>query len=134
KAFGLGAMHSMELSNDFVDMSASRASLLLRLGSSEDMESLTALMQKHCANFIHLGRPGADWPEYITSASHAKFDMADHAPAHRATMSFEVPHHGDYDPRRKRRKAWNDYNRMGWGLGRPDILAEIEFLLEGFGP
>jgi len=134
KALGLGAMHSMELSNVFGDMSASRASLLLRLGSSEDMESLTALMQKHWANFIHFGRPGDDWPEYITSASQAKFDMADNAPAHRATMTFDVPHHVDYDPRRKRRQAWNDYNMLEWGLGRPDILAEIEFLLEGFGP
>lgn len=134
RALGLGAMHSMELSNVFGDVNASRASLLLRMGSAEEMDELTALMQRHWANFIHFGRPCNDWPQYTTSASQAKSENPGIAPAHRATMMFDVPHHLDFDPRRERRKAWNDYNMLEWGLGRPDILAEIEFLLEGFRP
>lgn len=134
RALGLGAMHSMELSNVFGDMNASRASLLLRMGSAEEMDELTALMQRHWANFIHFGRPGNDWPQYTTSASQAKSESPGVAPAHRATMTFDVPHRLDFDPRRERRKAWNDYNMLEWGLGRSDILAEIEFLLEGFRP
>lgn len=147
RALGLGAMHSMELSNVFGDLSASRASLLLKMGSSEEMEELTVVMQRHWANFIHFGRPGDDWPIYTTSASDAKEnkhpapDAERHGlalqgkpPVRRATMVFDVPHTVVYDPRRERRKAWNDYNMLEWGLGRPDILAEIEFLIEGLSP
>ena len=134
RALGLGAMHSMELTNVFGDMTASRASLLLRMGSAEEMDELTELMQRHWASFIHGGRPGDEWPQYTTSASQAKFDVLEEAPARRATMMFDIPHHLEFDPRRERRKAWNDYNMLEWGLGRPDILAEIEFLLEGFRP
>ena len=147
RALGLGAMHSMELSNVFGDLSASRASLLLKMGSSEEMEELTVVMQRHWANFIHFGRPGDDWPIYTTSASDAKEnkhpapDAERHGlalqgkpPVHRATMVFDVPHTVVYDPRGERRKAWNDYNMLEWGLGRPDILAEIEFLIEGLSP
>src|SRR5699024_1150701 len=42
RALGLGAMHSMELSNVFGDMNASRASLLLRMASAEGMDEATA--------------------------------------------------------------------------------------------
>ena len=149
KALGLGAMHSMELSNVFGDMSASRASLLLRIGSGDEMANLTALMQSHWANFIHFGRPGDDWPIYTTTASEVKHrktqpkpatpaDMPkrerEKPPVHRATMVFDAPPSVVFDPRRERRKAWNDYNMLEWGAGRADILAEIEFLLESFGP
>lgn len=135
KALGLGAMHSMELSNVFGDLSASRASLLLRMGSTDEMEELTEVMQSHWANFIHFGRPGEDWPTYITSASEAKNNARYSEPSsHRATMVFDIPHGVVFDPRRERRKAWNDYNMLEWGRGRPDILAEIEFLIEGLSP
>ncbi|MDY3126622.1 MAG: carboxylesterase/lipase family protein [Corynebacterium sp.] len=122
KRLGLGAMHSMELSNIFGDSSASRASLLLRTGDSSEMQALTVAMQRHWAHFIHYGSPEPDWPEYTTSPN---------ARRKRETLIFDAPTYIVADPKAVKRCAWENYEMEEWGTGRPDILERIGFLLEG---
>lgn len=116
RKFGFGAMHSTELTPIFGDMTASRMSSLNSLGGREDLFELREEMQAHWSEFIHTGAPGLDWPRY-TSPS-------DTMPG-RATLIFDSTSHVVYDPRGYRRRAWEGYNMLEWGAGRPELLAEL---------
>ena len=118
KFLGLGAMHSMELSNIFGDPQASRASFLTRVGSAQNMDLLTQAMQRYWGDFIHGGDPGSDWPRYL-------------AEGERATMVFDVEPYVENAPQERRRQAWEEYNMLEWGSGRRDLLAMFGLVVEG---
>lgn len=121
RMLGLGAMHSMELSNIFGDPQASRASFLTRMGNSADMQELTDVMQYQWASFIHDGDPGRGWPRY-------RLEEYRYPP--RATRIFDAPPRIECDPNPQRRRAWDDYNMVEWGSGRPDLLEALGFITE----
>lgn len=112
RALRLGAMHSMELTNIFGDPTASRAAALLRLGSAEDMDSLTESMQATWARFIHHGDPGEDWQDYGNG---------------RATKIWDWPPRMEADPNRHKREAWENYHMLEWGAGRPELMKLLGF-------
>lgn len=111
---GLGAMHSMELSNIFGDPGASRVSFLTTMGKSSDMEEVTENMQAQWSAFINDGAPREDWPRY-------------RAPQ-RETMIFDVQPHIEEAPMETRRQAWESYDMLEWGTGRPEILKLLGFM------
>ena len=114
---GLGAMHSMELSNIFGDPGASRVSFLTTMGSSAAMEEVTQSMQAQWASFIRTGAALEEWPRY-------------RAPE-RSTMVFDVEPQVVNAPMEKRRQAWQDYDMLEWGTGRPEILQRLGFASDG---
>nr|WP_286979817.1 carboxylesterase/lipase family protein [Corynebacterium sp. UBA5992] len=118
KFLGLGAMHSMELSNVFGDPQASRASFLTRVGSAQEMDHLTGSMQRLWAKFIHEGAPGQDWPSYQAAGG-------------RETMIFDAEPYLEAAPQERRRQAWEEYDMLEWGSGRRDLLATFGLLVEG---
>lgn len=111
KWLGLGAMHSMELSNIFGDPGASRVSALTRMGDSALMDDMTQLMQSQWSSFIHTGRPNEDWPRY--------------EPSQRKTMIFDSEPQVVVAPFERRRQAWQNYHMLEWGSGRPELLAAL---------
>ena len=113
---GLGAMHSMELSNIFGDPGASRVSALTRMGDSSLMDDMTELMQSQWASFIHTGKPNEDWPVY--------------ASPQRNTMIFDSEPRVVEAPFERRRQAWENYNMLEWGSGRPELLSALGFITE----
>ena len=118
---GLGAVHSLELNNIFGDPQASRMSFLTRLGDNEQMDSLTAAMQQQWGHFIHQGELDGDWPRYDTSAD-CPVDQQ------RATKIWDVPQRIEYDPKQDKRKAWDAYRMLEWGLGRPELWKQLGML------
>lgn len=112
---GLGAMHSMELSNIFGDPGASRVSFLNTIAKPSEMENVTGAMQTQWGEFIRGGAPREDWPQY-------------RAPQ-RSTMVFDVEPRVEEAPMEGRRQAWEAYDMLEWGTGRPEILKELGFLL-----
>lgn len=116
---GLGAMHSLELSNIFGDASASRLKMLTTMGNSSDMENLTVTMQQHWAAFMHEGRPLDSWPLY--DAAHD-----------RKTLIFDVEPHVVEDPYAERREAWADYDMREWGNGSTDLLDRLGYAALSF--
>ncbi|MDO5032009.1 carboxylesterase/lipase family protein [Corynebacterium sp.] len=108
---GLGAMHSMELSNVFGDPRASRVQFLTSFGDPEHMEAVTESMQQQWASFIHTGKPLETWPRY-------------RAPK-RETLIFDVEQSIEMDPGRERREAWERYDMLEWGSGRPEVVAAL---------
>ncbi|HAT1170236.1 carboxylesterase/lipase family protein [Corynebacterium striatum] len=110
---GLGAMHSMELSNIFGDPGASRVSALTRMGDSSLMDEMTKLMQSQWSSFIHTGKPNEDWPVY--------------ASPQRNTMIFDSEPRVVQAPFERRRQAWENYNMLEWGSGRPELLSALGF-------
>lgn len=115
---GLGAMHSMELSNVFGDPQASRVSFLTRLGANDDMDELTRVMQEHWAAFIHNSQPLESWPSYRVGAGGQM----------RKTMVFDTRTRVEVDPQARRRQAWERFEMLEWGVGRPELMAELGFL------
>ncbi|KHO29606.1 carboxylesterase/lipase family protein [Corynebacterium minutissimum] len=111
---GLGAMHAMELSNIFGDPGASRVSFLTTMGKSSEMEEVTENMQAQWGAFINGGAPREDWPRY-------------RAPQ-RETMIFDVQPHIEESPMEARRQAWESYDMLEWGTGRPEILKLLGFM------
>lgn len=114
---GLGAMHSMELSNIFGDPGASRVSFLTTMGKSSDMEEVTENMQAQWGSFIRNGAPLEDWPRYRSPQ--------------RETMIFDVEPHVESAPMESRRQAWESYDMLEWGTGRPEILKRLGFMPDG---
>lgn len=110
---GLGAMHSMELSNIFGDPGASRVSALTRMGDSSLMDDMTELMQSQWSSFIRTGKPHEDWPVY--------------ASPQRNTMIFDSEPRVVQAPCERRRQAWENYNMLEWGSGRPELLSALGF-------
>ena len=110
---GLGAMHSMELSNIFGDPGASRVSALTRMGDSSLMDEMTKLMQSQWSSFIRTGKPHEDWPVY--------------ASPQRNTMIFDSEPRVVQAPFERRRQAWENYNMLEWGSGRPELLSALGF-------
>ncbi|HCT5226372.1 carboxylesterase/lipase family protein [Corynebacterium striatum] len=113
---GLGAMHSMELSNIFGDPGASRVSALTRMGDSSLMDGMTELMQSQWSSFIRTGKPHEDWPVY--------------ASPQRNTMIFDSEPRVVQAPCERRRQAWENYNMLEWGSGRPELLSALGFITE----
>ena len=113
---GLGAMHSMELSNIFGDPGASRVSFLNSIAKPSEMEDVTETMQAQWGEFIRGGAPLDNWPQY-------------RAPQ-RSTMVFDVEPRVEEAPMEGRRQAWEAYDMLEWGTGRPEILKELGFLLD----
>lgn len=113
---GLGAMHSLELSAIYGDPGASRTRNLSRWGGLDGLEELTELMQQHWANFIYYGHPGEDWPGYGPATA----EVPD-----RTTKIFDSRPTLVSDPKPERRRAWEDYDMLEWGNGRPELLREL---------
>ncbi|MFW9195782.1 carboxylesterase/lipase family protein [Corynebacterium striatum] len=113
---GLGAMHSMELSNIFGDPGASRVSALTRMGDSSLMDEMTKLMQSQWSSFIRTGKPHEDWPVY--------------ASPQRNTMIFDSEPRVVQAPFERRRQAWENYNMLEWGSGRPELLSALGFITD----
>ena len=134
---GLGAMHSLELSNVFGDAQASRMSTLTRIGSTESFDELTVLMQRQWAAFIHGGEPGPEWPPYRVAhpadAAHRLVPAGEETraqPALRETLVFDDAVHVEADPYSQRRVAWDNYNMCEWGVGRPELAAQLGFITD----
>ena len=121
RSLGLGASHSMELSNIFGDPSASRASFLNRLGKPEDMAELTDVMQYQWSEFIYHSDPGEGWPRYR---------LHDYRYPARATRIFDAPPSVISDPRVEQRLAWEHYDMLEWGSGREDLWEQLGFFIK----
>ena len=129
---GLGAIHSLELGNIFGDPSASRASFLTRMDRDAEAERLTEVMQEHWRRFIHDGTPGQEWPPYVVSLPGDPADRVDADELDlRSTLIFDVPSQVLADPKPGKRVAWENYQMVDWGAGRPELAAELGFILEG---
>lgn len=115
RKLGLGAMHSMELSNIFGDPDASRMSILTRWGDTTAMDGLTKQMQAQWASFMRDGEVLGDWPRYSADAD-------------RLTKVFDHPSRIEKDPRARKREAWESYAMDEWGKGRPELLEKLGFL------
>ncbi|WP_293769712.1 carboxylesterase/lipase family protein [uncultured Corynebacterium sp.] len=131
RALGLGAMHSLELSNVFGDSQASRMSMLTRMGSTANSDELTVQMQTHWAAFIHGARPGPEWPRYRVShpADPAQRSAPDTTRL-RSTFIFDADSHVVSDPKPDKRAAWEGYDMLNWGSGRPDLAAKLGFIVD----
>ncbi|MBP3088977.1 carboxylesterase/lipase family protein [Corynebacterium sp. sy017] len=112
KKLGLGAMHAMELTPVFGDLTGSKVSALHKLAGKNNLLELKEQMQYHWAHFIHHGNPGHHWPRYVAPN--------DIFPG-RATKIFDRHSHVIYDPQRNRRQAWQNYDMTEWGIGRPEV-------------
>lgn len=122
---GLGAMHTMELTPVFGDLSASRAAAMNRIGTTKALEELRDTMQGFWAQFVHSGDLPGVWPRYRVPA--------EPMPG-RATMVFDRDAKIIYDPKSTKRRAWLQYTITQWGLGRPELLEELGYALaEGDG-
>ena len=71
-------------------------------------------MQAQWSAFINGGAPREDWPRY-------------RAPQ-RETMIFDVQPHIEEAPMETRRQAWESYDMLEWGTGRPEILKLLGFM------
>lgn len=114
---GLGSMHTVDLSVLFNDPHASRAGTLSRLGGIGGFGAVARTMQAQWKSFIHSARPLDDWPAYDTRQ--------------RATMVFDDPGGVEFGPKEDKRSAWEDFRMTSWGMGRPELAAELG--LEVFG-
>ncbi|ALC05534.1 hypothetical protein CDES_05485 [Corynebacterium deserti GIMN1.010] len=120
RKLGLGAIHSFELNAVFGDHESSRSMNLAKFaGGMDDLESITELVQDHWRQFIYHGRPGSAWHPYR--------DRTDTAPG-RATFIIDTNSRIAWDPRQGKRTAWENYNMLEWGTGRPDLVDELDFI------
>lgn len=111
KMLGLGAMHTVELSAVFGEPHASRAGTLSRLGGMSGFAEVAELMQSHWKNFLHHGEPLDSWPQY-------RHDD-------RQTMVFDSEPSLESDPKAEKRRAWEKFHMTSWGMGRPELTAEL---------
>lgn len=108
---GLGAMHTVELSAIFGEPHASRAGTLSRIGGLKGYYEVAELMQTHWKNFFYHGEPLPDWPRY----EHDE----------RQTMIFDADPNLEADPKAEKRRAWEQFRMTSWGMGRPELTAEL---------
>lgn len=121
RKLGLGAIHSFELNAVFGDHESSRAMGFTRLGGgAEHLESITELVQHHWGEFIRRASPGKQWYPYRAGT--------DDAPGW-GTFVIDVNSRMVWDPRQEKRRAWQNYDMLEWGTGRPDLAAELDYLL-----
>lgn len=111
RMLGLGAMHTVELSAVFGEPHASRAGSLSRLGGMGGFIDVAELMQSHWKSFLHHGVPLESWPEYRQED--------------RQTMVFDSEPSLDVDPKAGKRRAWEKFHMTSWGMGRPELTAEL---------
>lgn len=120
RKLGLGAIHSFELNAVFGDHESSRSMNLAKIGGGmEHLPEITELVQAHWREFIYTGAPGADWARYR--------DGGDTEPG-RGTFIIDVNSRIAWDPRQNKRAAWDDYDMLEWGTGRPDLIDELDFV------
>lgn len=134
RLLGLGAMHSLELSNVFGDRTASRASLLTKVGWDEAADELTTSMQNHWREFIHARRPAAEWPAYsvsLPSDPAERIDSGAETQHLRSVYIFDTSPRVEVDPKADKRVAWENYDMADWGAGRPELAAQLGFILDG---
>ena len=121
RKIGLGAIHSFELNAVFGDHESSRSMGFTRLsGGMEDLQQITDLVQHHWAEFIHNAKPGEQWRPYR--------GRTDDEPG-RGTFIIDVDSRMAWDPRQAKRLAWETYDMLEWGTGRPDLAAELDYLI-----
>lgn len=78
-------------------------------------------MQYEWAHFFHTGGVAPDWPEYVTDSRLGE---------KRATMIFDAESEVVHDPEPEKRMAWEGFDLTEWGVGRPDLLAELGLIAE----
>lgn len=108
---GLGAMHTLDLSVVFNDLRSSRAGAISRLSKDDGFREVAAEMQAQWRSFIHHGTALSSWPRYRR--------------AERAVRVFDAESSVENAPKEKQRQAWESFRMTDWGIGRPDLLAEL---------
>lgn len=108
---GLGAMHTVELSALFGEPHASRSGTLSRIGGMKGYEEVSEAMQAHWRNFFYHSTPLDSWPTY---------ELDD-----RQTMIFDADPNLEVDPKSEKRQAWEQFRMTSWGMGRPELTAEL---------
>lgn len=120
RKLGLGAIHSFELNAVFGDHESSRSMSLAKIGGGmDDLEEITQLVQHHWKEFIYTGKPGKSWSPYRGGT--------DQEPA-RGTFVIDRNSRIAWDPRQEKRLAWENYDMLEWGTGRPDLADELDFI------
>ena len=120
RKLGLGAIHSFELNAVFGDHESSRSMSLAKIaGGMDDLEEITELVQDHWRRFIYSGRPGDEWRAYK--------GRTDTEPG-RATFIIDTNSRIAWNPRQMKRVAWENYDMLEWGTGRPDLVDELDFI------
>ena len=121
RRIGLGAIHSFELNAVFGDHESSRAMGFTRIGGGiNHLQDITDLVQHHWGEFIRNARPGEQWRPYR--------GRTDEEPG-RGTFVIDITSRMEWDPRQAKRMAWENYDMLEWGTGRPDLAAELDYLL-----
>ncbi len=123
---GIGAMHSLELSNIFDDPDASRLSMLTKIGDNSAMQRITEEMQSLWGQFFHGQELDSSWPRYDVSKPNE--DNESGKEKLRATRVFDSEPHLEFDPKSEKRRAWDKCRMTEWGKGRPELVAALEFL------
>lgn len=108
---GLGAMHTVELSAVFGEPHASRAGTLSRIGGMKGFAEVAEVMQAHWKAFLHSGEPLDSWPAYRQED--------------RQTMIFDAEVGLETNPKAEKREAWEKFHMTSWGMGRPELTAEL---------
>lgn len=93
--FGLGAFHAIELMLLFP--APPRVERVLLGAPSEERLRLARRFREHWLHFVRHGRPGDDWPAYVTASSQAPS---------RATQVWNLVDSVEHDPHAARREAW----------------------------
>lgn len=120
RKLGLGAIHSFELNAVFGDHESSRSMNLAKIaGGMDHLDKVTELVQEHWKQFIYFGRPGEEWKAYR--------GRSDTEPG-RATFVIDINSRIAWDPRQDKRTAWENYDMLEWGTGRPDLANELDFI------
>ncbi|GAB3939725.1 carboxylesterase/lipase family protein [Corynebacterium tapiri] len=114
RVLGLGAMHTVELSAVFADPHSSRSGSIAKLGGMQGYDEVVEHMQSHWAHFFHHGTPLDTWPTYSVGEK-----------GRRETMIFDTQSSVIDDPKPAKRQAWGQFHMTSWGLGRPELTAEL---------
>lgn len=120
RKLGLGAIHSLELNAVFGDHDSSRSMNLSKIGGGTDhLSDITDLVQHHWREFIHGGTPGSEWRPYTF--------RTDEEPGF-GTFVIDRNSRMAWDPKQAKRQAWENYDMLEWGTGRPDLASELDFI------
>lgn len=92
---GLDATHGLELFALFEKFDTPVGAGLTLLGGRRMFRAVGRRMQAHWTCFAASGSPGPDWPRYDR--------------AHRRTLVFDAVDRVVDDPRRKKRRAWQEF-------------------------
>jgi len=95
RLMGLDATHGLELFALFDRMDGWFGRAMGSLGGRRSFKKTGSRMQRHWVSFARDGSVGSEWPRYTDRR--------------RKTLVFDVADRVELDPRRDRRKAWQDF-------------------------